>query len=222
MTTMSSLEYAIRGEKPAPEAAEPLSGATDRAAWPTANLGRLSQPRGPASPGTGAAARDRHAAGRDLGLTRVRHDALRRAGRPIVLGGHGRVAARAVQLHVAVRPRPEAPRAPHHRYPTTRGQWRLRRCSPIAAQLRSPGIASRPNPPVKRIDDRPQLHNWKIGGLCISLLGADGFARLFRWRTASVGSINRSQCKAHAPSPVLIIHAPSHTMARPRTTPPDR
>lgn len=39
MTTMSSLEYAIRGEKPAPEAAEPLSGATDRAAWSTANLG---------------------------------------------------------------------------------------------------------------------------------------------------------------------------------------
>ena len=25
--------------------------------------------------------------------------------------------------------------------------------------------------PVKRIDDRPQLHNWKIGGLFISLLG---------------------------------------------------
>ena len=119
MTTMSSLEYAIRGEKSAPEAAEPLSGATDRAAWSTANLGRPSQPRGPASPGTGAAARDRHAGGRGLGPhqgpTR-RPPAGRSTGRP--RGARPGGAARAVQLHVAVRPRPEAPRAPHHRYPT--------------------------------------------------------------------------------------------------------
>ena len=72
---------------PAPEAAEPLSGATDRAAWPTPTSADLASLPGLPRPVPAQPLAIATLPVEVWALTRVQHDALRRAGRPVVLGG---------------------------------------------------------------------------------------------------------------------------------------
>ena len=88
-----------------------------------------------------------------------------------VLGGHGRVAARAVQP--ARSPFDLGPRRRELRIIAIRPREvsdAFEGALPLLHNLDLQELL-RVQRPVKRIDDRPQLHNWKIGGLFISILG---------------------------------------------------